>query len=238
MSPPLIQPQGGGPAKSIRETSGPTVLTLGAVADGEYLKRSGSTVVGAAVSSALPEMAARIASSALSDAFVTFPGVSAYVGGTGLSTGQLRAKPIVFGRSGTLSSIGLICSSGVSNAKARIGLYEAGSDGYPSSLVAESAELDCSTNTRKLTTGLSVAIVAGKAYWVAFLGGTAAPNLAHLNTALNVGTIVAASGATSATNIVGITVAQAYGALPSTFPAGAVGTSNSNVIPVPLLGVS
>jgi hypothetical protein len=32
------------------ETSGPTALALGAVADGQYLKRSGSTVVGSAVS--------------------------------------------------------------------------------------------------------------------------------------------------------------------------------------------
>lgn len=35
-------------ADSVRETSGPTVLTLGAVADGEFLKRVGNTVVGAA----------------------------------------------------------------------------------------------------------------------------------------------------------------------------------------------
>ena len=35
-------------ARGLRETSGPTELTLGAVADGEYLVRSGSTIVGAA----------------------------------------------------------------------------------------------------------------------------------------------------------------------------------------------
>lgn len=33
-------------AYKIRETSGPTVLVVGAVADGEYLRRSGSSVVG------------------------------------------------------------------------------------------------------------------------------------------------------------------------------------------------
>lgn len=32
--------------RGVRETSGPTELTMGAVADGEFLKRSGSTVVG------------------------------------------------------------------------------------------------------------------------------------------------------------------------------------------------
>ena len=33
-------------ARGLRETAGPTTLTLGAVSDGQYLKRSGSTVVG------------------------------------------------------------------------------------------------------------------------------------------------------------------------------------------------
>jgi hypothetical protein len=32
--------------RGLRETSGPTLLALGAVADGEYLRRSGATVVG------------------------------------------------------------------------------------------------------------------------------------------------------------------------------------------------
>jgi hypothetical protein len=34
--------------RKIRETGGPTVLTLGAVADGEFLKRDGSTIIGGA----------------------------------------------------------------------------------------------------------------------------------------------------------------------------------------------
>jgi len=34
-------------ARGLRETSGPTTLTLGAVADGQALVRSGSTIVGA-----------------------------------------------------------------------------------------------------------------------------------------------------------------------------------------------
>lgn len=40
-------------ARGLRETSGPTTLTLGAVADGQVLKRSGSTVVGAWLALAL-----------------------------------------------------------------------------------------------------------------------------------------------------------------------------------------
>lgn len=40
-------------ARGLRETSGPTTLTLGAVSDGQMLKRSGSTIVGAWLALAL-----------------------------------------------------------------------------------------------------------------------------------------------------------------------------------------
>lgn len=41
--------------RGLRETSGPTLLTLGSVADGEYLKRSGSTVIGGTPAGATPD---------------------------------------------------------------------------------------------------------------------------------------------------------------------------------------
>lgn len=40
-------------ARGLRETTGPTTLTMGAVADGQVLKRSGSTIVGAFLALAL-----------------------------------------------------------------------------------------------------------------------------------------------------------------------------------------
>jgi len=40
-------------ARGLRETTGPTTLTLGAVADGQVLQRSGSTIVGAFLALAL-----------------------------------------------------------------------------------------------------------------------------------------------------------------------------------------
>ena len=45
----------GGPATEIEESSGPTTLTVGAVADGQVLKRSGSTLIGVFI--ALPLVA-------------------------------------------------------------------------------------------------------------------------------------------------------------------------------------
>jgi len=40
-------------ARGLRETSGPTTLTMGAVADGEVLRRSGTSIIGAAIGSVL-----------------------------------------------------------------------------------------------------------------------------------------------------------------------------------------
>jgi hypothetical protein len=40
-------------ARGLRETAGPTTLTMGAIADGQVLKRSGSTIVGAFLALAL-----------------------------------------------------------------------------------------------------------------------------------------------------------------------------------------
>lgn len=40
-------------ARGLRETAGPTTLSMGAVADGQVLKRSGSTIVGAFLALAL-----------------------------------------------------------------------------------------------------------------------------------------------------------------------------------------
>lgn len=40
-------------ARGLRETAGPTTLAMGAVADGQVLKRSGSTIVGAFLALAL-----------------------------------------------------------------------------------------------------------------------------------------------------------------------------------------
>ena len=187
---------------------------------------------------AVPVEAAHLATTALTDVFATYPNIIGYTAGTGLSTNTLRARPFVVGRDCTLSSIGAICSTGVGTSKLRVGIYESGSDGYPAALVVDSGEFDCSTNGRKLTTSLSIALKAGKTYWFAALGGTAAPNLAVLNTNLSIGMIVATAAGTAGTLMVGLSVSQSYGTLPSTFPAGAGTLSTTSSLPIPLLGVS
>lgn len=41
-------------SRKLRETAGPTTLSMGAVADGEYLKRSGTSIISATISSLAP----------------------------------------------------------------------------------------------------------------------------------------------------------------------------------------
>lgn len=41
-----VPPGGGGPATQITTTDGPTVLDVGSITDGQYLRRSGATVIG------------------------------------------------------------------------------------------------------------------------------------------------------------------------------------------------
>lgn len=226
-----------GPARALRESGG-TVLPMGAVSEGQFLKRVGTDIVGAAVSSIAGLESNHIASGVISDIFLSFGQIAAFTAGNGLGINTLRAKPLVVGRDCTLSSLGLIVATGVATSVCRVGIYAAGSDGYPTTLLVESGEIDCSTNTRKLTTGLSQALSAGVAYWVAFLGGVAAPNLARTNTAVGFGQVVCASGSIAATAVTEINVAQSYGTMPTIFPSGAATGASATTMPVPLLGVT
>ena len=62
-------------ASAVRETSGPTTLTIGAVSDGQYLKRSGSTVIGTFI-------ALYLLNPGPYNAFVTTAKASAFAGST------------------------------------------------------------------------------------------------------------------------------------------------------------
>lgn len=66
-------------ARGLRETAGPTTLTLGAVSDGQVLKRSGSTIVGAwlALSLIVSQDGAYVALEGLS---ITYPTIISSAG--------------------------------------------------------------------------------------------------------------------------------------------------------------
>lgn len=223
-------------ASGLLETSGPTPLLMGAWADGLYARRSGDTIIGAAAG--LPMEAAHLSSTAVANTFLTHANITGYTSGAAATNNVLRAKALTTGRNCTLIGLGVDCATGVANARARIGLWEAGPTGYPTTLIAESADFDCSTNTRKLTTGLSVPLSSAKTYYAGVLTGGATPNMAILNSATGSANVTCASGAIQVTQVIGISVAQVYGAMPATFPSGAAAVASSTVMIVPLLQVA
>lgn len=69
-------------ARGLRETAGPTTLTMGAVADGEFLKRVGATVVGAAPGAGSVNIKATTVTVTTSAMEASFTVVDADVSGT------------------------------------------------------------------------------------------------------------------------------------------------------------
>lgn len=158
---------------------------------------------------------------------------------TGASTGNMRAVPITFGRGGTIDKLGVNMAASVANSVGRVGLYLAGSNGYPSTLIGESGALTLSGTTGpKLGTGLGIVVSARESYWLAFLGGTAAPNLVTVSTSAEPIGVIGSSGSGTLTQVQGITVAQAYGAMPGTFPSSATAITTASQLPLMLVGLT
>lgn len=86
---------GGGPATQIQESSGPTTLTIGSVADGELIRRNGTTAVGIAQSS-LALAASQITSGTIDLARMVSSTVAAVpVQVTAAGTGLESAYPLI-----------------------------------------------------------------------------------------------------------------------------------------------
>lgn len=187
---------------------------------------------------AVPVEAARLAFGQVADLYMTTPGIITETTSTSPSTGNIRARPIVFGRDGTITSLGVTVNTGAANAKGRVGIWLAGADGYPTTLVGESGELDLSTTGRKAATGLSIAVSASSSYWLGYLGGTAAATLVVANSIVTLGSVVATAAGTTVTRVNLLSVAQAYGAMPSSFPTGASAQTSTALLPVVLVAVS
>lgn len=222
-------------ANGLIETSGPTPLLMGAWADGLYARRSGDTIIGAAAGVSVE--AVRIADGVITNYFFAQAGVSVTAASVAPSTNVMRARPIVFGRNGTITSLGVMIAGAVVNAVGRVAIYEAGADGAPSTLVVESGQLNLATQGRKSATGLNTRVSSASRYWAVYLGGVAAANIQSQNTSTTIGFVGTAAG-TSLTNVRLLTVAQAYGTMPAVFPAGAAVSGTDNLMPIVLCGVS
>lgn len=110
VSPPRPLPY----ATALRETSGPTTLTVGAVVNGEYLKRVGTTVVSAAI--AAPSDASTIAKGIVQlagnlggvAATPTVTGITETAGPTSLTIGAVSAGQFLTRTGGTVVGAAII----------------------------------------------------------------------------------------------------------------------------------
>jgi hypothetical protein len=161
-----------------------------------------------------------------------------FITATALTTGApaigtLRAFPYIAPtRGGTLDRIAFTVTTLLAG-NARVGIYNSTSEQniYPSTLVVDGGDFSTATATVKSTT-ISVNLVPSRLYWLVHLCGTGAATLraVGLTSAPNIGL----NNTLPTTPNVGISVAQAYGALPATFPAG--GTAIT-AVPIPLIAV-
>lgn len=167
-----------------------------------------------------------------------------YVGGaanngTPMTTGAptvnvLRAFRFYSTRGGTLDRIGFQVTTLIASGLARCGIYQATSDtnNYPAGLVVDGGQQLTSTAGLKATT-INQALTANTLYWFVYLAGTAAATVRCLALA-GADAGMGFDNALGVLPAVGISVAQTYGALPATFPAGgAVITA----VPLPAIGV-
>lgn len=155
---------------------------------------------------------------------------------TAFAIGTLVAVPFVSTRGGTLDRIAFaVTTGGGAGSKARVGIYDSVSDidPYPNTLVVDGGEYD-STVVGVKNTVINVALTPNKLYFLVYLCGTAAPTVRATTTNV-MEPIYGMDNAFAATVGTVISVAQAYGALPGTFPSG--GTINSAAVVVPTVGL-
>ena len=156
----------------------------------------------------------------------------------------LYAYPVVIPNQVTLSSLAISVTTGQTGGAAHVGLYADTGSGYPGSLIVDSGVLAATTTAVVSKTSLTNVLAPG-VYWAASIftaTGTypsvAGSTVAYGNELANMlGFDTAAHAlATSGEAGGGITVAGTYGALPTTFTAGATLNLNAGV-PLVAIGV-
>lgn len=152
--------------------------------------------------------------------------------GVAISSGTLYAMPWVSPRGGTLDRIAF--ENTVTNGGAvRLGIYAATSatNIYPGALVLESEFAAVMGSTGAHANTISTVLTPSTLYWVVLLGSTT-PTLRFVPST-GIRNVLGLPSTLGATARSALSPAQTYGALPSTFPAGAT----PQTIGVPLVAV-
>lgn len=210
-----------GLARTLRASDG-TLLPMGAVADGEYLRRSGTDIVGGTPSSGGAAGPAPFETT--STAVWRRLGAVQVTTSTNPVNNTLRAY-LVWLPARAVAKLGLLVSTGQASAKARVGFYTAAVGSFePQSLVSGSdgGEIDCS-GTGILSVSAVFTPTAGW-YWFASIDNNTSLGFGVFSGTSNlppeVALFVDASSSTAAP-VFGVQVSGVtYGALPSSWPAG------------------
>ena len=102
-------------------------------------------------------------------------------------------RPYVARATGSITSVAVAVNTAVASSLAKVAFYECGADGRPTTLIAESSDIDCSATGARTASIAPVAQVAGRQYWV----GVRVNSTQSLNTDANSSRI---DGLTAASN--------------------------------------
>ena len=160
--------------------------------------------------------------------------------GAALTTGAptanvLRAIPFIApGRGGVISELAFNVTTNIAASTARIGIYDTKSeiDLYPKNLLHGSGAIGTASNGVK-TESCKVQLNPLAVYWLALVSSVAPTLRCGVVGGSTVPLILPDAAAMPTTRTLGLSVAYAYAALPSTFPASA---AYITAVPVPVLG--
>lgn len=142
------------------------------------------------------------------------------IGGGGLTINQLWAAPFYCGPARSFDRIAFRRTTTSGAALTRLGVYLDNDSIYPAALVTQSDELSTS-GAGHFETAITWTSTAYKLYWLAILSN-AAIFVRAVNEGYHHSSIFGMDLASMGTTFWGsLAVAQAYGALPDNFPAGA-----------------
>ena len=98
-------------------------------------------------------------------------------GGSALTSNTMLLSPMIAPASFTAASIKLAASSAVANSTFALGIYAAGSDGWPTGApLANSGSLSGAA-IAELSATISLELTRGTQYWLAVMGGPTAPTV-------------------------------------------------------------
>lgn len=137
--------------------------------------------------------------------------------GVAISPNVLYAVEFIPLKTSTWDRIAIHVFVSESGKSIRLGIYN-DLNGYPSSLLLDAGTVAYSSGLRTLT--ISQQLTGGKRYWLVFLSNTAGIGGQLYYSDATLGHTLGHSTILSSAPFHSISVAQTYGALPSSFPAG------------------